>query len=192
MKNIKFFHANKYDTDEYFMVEKYIYKTDAVKNEESEMCLSLMELTDEEELKAVRSITNWKKGEIEDVNDDMLTGIYNGKKYYKEIDDDEIIYINMEETEEIYVTSIMFEPEPELDENEPTDPIVSQYPLEDILEKFLCYVSDDYKMENKNDKVKSYVEFASEDINDIRNLLSILGKHVYNKEEGEYVKLIIE
>lgn len=38
----------------------------------------------------------------------------------------------------------------------------------------------------------SYVEFASEKIDDIKKLLSIIGKHVYNKLEGEYVYLKIE
>lgn len=42
------------------------------------------------------------------------------------------------------------------------------------------------------DKVNSYVEFASEDIEDIRNVLSILGKHVYYCQEGEYVTLKVE
>ena len=85
----------------------------------------------------------------------------------------------------------MFEPEPEFDENEPAEEI-SQYPLEDILEKFFCYVSDDYEEENAEDPKNCYVEFASEDIGDIRDILTIVGKHVYNKENGEYVDLIIE
>ena len=40
--------------------------------------------------------------------------------------------------------------------------------------------------------MNSYVEFASEDIEDIRNVLNILGKHVYNSQEGEYVMLKVE
>ncbi len=70
--------------------------------------------------------------------------------------------------------------------------MISQYPLEDILEKFNCYCYDSYTEENKNDSVNSYIEFAGDDIKDIENLLTIVGKHVYNKEDGEYVKLIIE
>jgi hypothetical protein len=37
-----------------------------------------------------------------------------------------------------------------------------------------------------------YQEFASPDIEDIRNLRSIIGKHVYNKEIEGFIKLIIE
>ncbi len=54
------------------------------------------------------------------------------------------------------------------------------------------YNSDDYEKENESDKNHSYVEFASEEIDDIKKLLSIIGKHVYNKLEGEYVYLKIE
>ena len=94
-----------------------------------------------------------------------------------------------ENPNEIYVTSIVFEAEPEFGENEPEDEEISQYPLEDILDEYLVYVYDDYAEENASDKVNSYVEFASEDIEDIRNVLNILGKHVYNSQEGEYVML---
>ena len=53
-------------------------------------------------------------------------------------------------------------------------------------------MSDDYEEENAEDPKNCYVEFASEDIGDIRDILTIVGKHVYNKENGEYVDLIIE
>jgi hypothetical protein len=51
---------------------------------------------------------------------------------------------------------------------------------------------DDYPTENANDSKNSYVEFSSDDIEDIRNVRSIIGKHVYNRDEGEYVELVIE
>ena len=51
---------------------------------------------------------------------------------------------------------------------------------------------DDYEEENAEDPKNCYVEFASEDIGDIRDILTIVGKHVYNKDNGEYVDLIIE
>ena len=98
-----------------------------------------------------------------------------------------------EDTEEtVYVTSIVFEPEPELNENQPSDKYVSQYPLEDILDKFGCYCGDNYEKENEEDPVNSYVEFVSDNLEEIENLLTIIGKHVYNKVDGEYVKLVIE
>jgi hypothetical protein len=86
--------------------------------------------------------------------------------------------------EEIYVTSLVFEPEQSLGENEPTDKIISQYPLEDILDKFNCFCTDNYEEENMNDAKNSYQEFASKKLENIRNLTTIIGKHVYNKEES--------
>lgn len=93
---------------------------------------------------------------------------------------------------EIFVTSIVFEAEPDLGENSPSEPVISQYPLEDILDKFYVYLHDDYVDENTSDTINSYVEFASEDIEDIRAVLSILGKHVYNVDEGDYIDIKIE
>ncbi len=69
------------------------------------------------------------------------------------------------------------------------DTEISQYPLEDILDEFYVYLYDDYIKENSEDKVNSYVEFASEDIEDVRKVITILGRHVYNYEEGDYIKL---
>jgi hypothetical protein len=70
----------------------------------------------------------------------------------------------------------------------------SQYPLEDLLDKFLVHVSDFLKEENsKNPNIQHY-ELAGE-LNDIRNAAGIIGKRVYNEEyekEGKtYVKLVI-
>lgn len=64
--------------------------------------------------------------------------------------------------------------------------------MEDILDKFGCYCGDNYENENEEDPVNSYVEFVSDNIEEIENLLTIIGKHVYNKIDGEYVKLVIE
>ena len=49
-----------------------------------------------------------------------------------------------------------------------------------------------YEKENEENPANSYVEFVSDNIEEIENLLTIIGKHVYNKIDGEYVKLIIE
>ena len=91
-----------------------------------------------------------------------------------------------------YVTSIMFEQEPEYGENQPSDALISQYPLEDILEEFYVVAGDMYPAENKNDPVNSYIEFSSPDIGDIQSLLQIVGKHVYNQDNGNSVLLMIE
>ena len=92
----------------------------------------------------------------------------------------------------IFVTSISFVPEPEYGENNPSNRFISEYPLEDVLDKFNCAISDTYDEKNENDSERSYIEISSESLGNIKKLLSIVGKHVYNKEDGEYVKLIIE
>jgi hypothetical protein len=95
-----------------------------------------------------------------------------------------------------YVTSLSFEQEPELGEgNSPN--LISQYPLEDILDEFLVHISDFYEEDNDKSATLCYQEFASPNIEDIKKLRGIIGKHVYNKEytgdDGEnYIKLVIE
>jgi hypothetical protein len=140
----------------------------------------------------------WEQGTGE-LLEDYLILTYEGKTYYRDSEDigteDDVVMVNMDDPsnpEVIFVTSIVFEAEPEYDENEPSDSMISQYPLEDILDKYFLYVNDDYIEENAGDPVNSYVEFASEDIEDIRSALEILGKHVYNFEENGYIKLRIE
>lgn len=93
--------------------------------------------------------------------------------------------------EDCYVTSLSFVQEPEFDEgSSPSD--ISQYPLEDILDKFCVAVNDFYESENSESDSLCYLEFQGADIEHIKLLLSIVGKHVYNKEEEGYIELIIE
>lgn len=66
-----------------------------------------------------------------------------------------IIYVE-QDPQEIYVTSLMFEQEPKYGENEPSNKMISQYTLEDVLNKFSCYCSDYYEKENVEDKINSY------------------------------------
>ncbi len=86
----------------------------------------------------------------------------------------------------------MFEQEPQYGENETFDSNISEYPMEDILDKFNCMCLDMYEDENASDKSNSYIEFASSDIEDIRTIIDIVGKHVYNQEDRDYIKLVIE
>ncbi|SCY08539.1 hypothetical protein SAMN02910370_01285 [Lachnospiraceae bacterium XPB1003] len=197
MKNIRFYEAEKYKTAEYEMVEKNIYKTFEV-NEDDEDSLALQGVSDKGFADSLKKKEGWKQG-TGDFLETMLVLTYEGKTYYRDMDnvdtEDDVVFENMNDPEnpnEIFVTSIVFEAEPELGENEPSDEMISQYPLEDILDEYYVYVSDDYPEKNASDKVNSYIEFASEDIEDIRKLLGILGKHVYNKPEGEYVMLKVE
>ena len=193
MKNIRIYTPDKYKGENYIEVKDNIYKT-VVEVEKKNNVLSLKQVTDKELLKELEKLTDWKQSDSE-IEEDYLIAYYNGKKYYKDLEDEEnIIYKNTyEDTGKIvYVTSIIFEPEPEFNENKPSDKYVSQYPLEDILDKFGCYCGDHYEKENEEDQVNSYIEFVGDNIEEIENLLTIIGKHVYNKEDGEYVKLIIE
>lgn len=119
---------------------------------------------------------------------------YHADKYdtedYKMLEDG--IYETMDEDDEaLYVTSLSFVQEPELSEGENAANI-SNYPLEDILDRFYCHISDFYEELNREDSPVCYQEFASPELVDVQNLRSIIGRHVYNKEEGDIVKLIIE
>ena len=69
---------------------------------------------------------------------------------------------------------------------------ISQYPLEDILDEFLCHISDFYEDLNTEQSQVCVQEFASPDLEDIRKLRTIIGKHVFNKEIDGYIKLVIE
>ena len=119
---------------------------------------------------------------------------YHADKYdteaYKLLE--EGIYETMDEDDEVlYVTSLSFVQEPELSEGENAADI-SQYPLEDLMDKFYCHVSDFYEELNHADSQICYQEFASPELVDVQNLRSIIGKHVYNREEGDAVTLVIE
>ena len=94
-----------------------------------------------------------------------------------------------------FVTSLSFEQEPEYGEGDSSDDI-SQYPLEDILDKYCVAVEDFYEEINDGSSNMCVIEFSGSDIEDIGNLLEIVGRHVYNKEvkeDGEiYTVLAIE
>jgi hypothetical protein len=197
MKNIRFYEAEKYRTPDFEEVEDKIFKTYKTASE-SDDYLGLRQLEDAELAEKLMQAEGWEQGNGE-LLEDYLILTYEGKTYYRDSEDigteDDVVMVNMDDPsnpEEIFVTSIVFEAEPEYDENEPSDSMISQYPLEDILDKYFLYVNDDYIEENADDPVNSYVEFASEDIEDIRSALEILGKHVYNFEENGYIKLRIE
>ena len=96
---------------------------------------------------------------------------------------------------DVCVITLQFQQEPEMDEGTSSADI-SQYPLEDILDRFNVHISDFYDSENKCAKVKCRLEFASRKIENIRNLKSIIGKRVYNKvvtkNGDDFVELVIE
>ncbi len=109
---------------------------------------------------------------------------------YQEIEPD-IYKIIDEDEDDLYVTTLSFIQEPELGEGANASDI-SQYPLEDILDRFYCHVSDFYEEENQEASPFCILEFASPELQDVVNLRSMIGKHVYNREENGNVILVIE
>lgn len=83
-------------------------------------------------------------------------------------------------TEEIYVTSLSFEMEPERYGEEggcPQD--ITQVPFEDILDNYSVYVTDFYDRLNQDSERTCYQEFGSDSIQDIQNLRTLIGKRFY-------------
>lgn len=97
---------------------------------------------------------------------------------------DEGIY----EREGEYFCSLSFVQEPEYGEGGSAADI-AQYPLEDILDQYYAYVSDFYEDQNTADSQTCYLELGAGSADDIRELLGIVGRHVYR---GERRKLVIE
>ena len=94
-----------------------------------------------------------------------------------------------------YITALSFQQEPEFDEGLNAADI-SQYPLEDILDRFSVYVSDFFPDLNLPSKTKCTLEFSGFTLEDVRELRGIIGKHVYNrkihKDGRAYVELGID
>ena len=94
-----------------------------------------------------------------------------------------------------YVTALSFQQEPSLGEGKSAAEI-SQFPLEDIIDKYCVYVSDYFKQLNTATSQTCYLEFTGFTEKDIVALRTLIGKHVYCfevQEDGEtYVKLLIE
>lgn len=192
MKNIRIYNAAKYESDEYTKVEENIYSV-----EYKDYGL-LRALEDEELSKKLKEMDGWE--EFDDYEDEENGGYYGdvsiltyeGVRYYRpyeliendmgdkaEFEFDENVYIDCPQEGTTYVASFVFEAEPELGENNPEDMYLSQDPIECILDEFELTVNDFYYDENKEDKVNSYVEFGSTNLDDIREVLKIVGKHVY-------------
>lgn len=90
-----------------------------------------------------------------------------------------------------FVTSLSFVQEPEFGEGGSAAEI-SQYPLEDLLDEFGCWVSDFYNDLNTENSTVCYQEFASGTADEIKDLRTIIGKHVYMKSNGSSCKLRVE
>lgn len=108
---------------------------------------------------------------------------------YKEIEKD--IYLGPDG----YVMTLSFEQEPDLGEGTFSNNI-SQYPLEDLLEKYFVFVSDFYDTINNGESNQCIVELASNNLEDIQTVKEVIGKHIYNviimEDNEEYIELIME
>lgn len=145
MKNIRFYEAEKYKTADYEIVDEKIYKT-YENGSESDDYLGLEQLDDNALAEKLKQVEGWEYGAGEMLEDYLILN-YEGKKYYRDIEDvgtdNDIVMVNMDDPsnspKEIFVTSIVFEAEPDLGENSPSEPVISQYPLEDILDNmYIC------------------------------------------------------
>lgn len=101
--------------------------------------------------------------------------------------------------DDIFVTSLSFEMEPECYGEENASPRnITQVPFEDLLDKFFVYVTDFYENLNKTSEVICYQEFGSSDLSDIQKLRTMIGKRFYavpyiDENDGEeYYNAVIE
>lgn len=113
---------------------------------------------------------------------------YDGEEY-RLVEDG--VYETEANGEKTYVTSLSFVQEPEFGEGRNAAEI-SQYPLEEILDDFMCYISDFYPNLNTADSLICYQEFACTDLECIQELRALIGKHAYEKKVGSDTRLAIE
>lgn len=98
----------------------------------------------------------------------------------------------------IFVTSLTFEMEPECYGEENASPSnLTQIPIEGILDEFNLFVTYFYEQLNQSSEIICYQEFGSLDLEDIKNLRTLIGKRFYavpyTGEDGEeYYNMVIE
>ena len=116
-------------------------------------------------------------------------GIYKTKSPYKTL---------LSENQEIFVTSLTFEFEPERYGEEDASPqYMPQIPIEGILDEFNLFVTDFYEKLNETSETICYQEFGSRDLEDVKRLRTLIGKRFYavpyTGEDGEeYYNMVIE
>lgn len=99
---------------------------------------------------------------------------------------------------DIFVTSLTFEMEPECYGEENASPSnLTQIPIEGILDEFNLFVTDFYEQLNQSSEIICYQEFGSLNLEDIKNLRTLIGKRFYSVpytgEDGEeYYNMVIE
>ena len=133
---------------------------------------------------------------------------YSPQKYntsdYQKIEENIYKTISEYDNQEIFVTSLSFEMEPnQYGEEEGSPQNITQVPFEDLLDKFNVFVSDFYDDLNETSEKTCYQEFGSHCLDDIKNLRTIIGKRFYavpiideNSEEddldAEYYDTVLE
>lgn len=115
---------------------------------------------------------------------------YMPKKYsnkeYEKIEEGIYSIKNQFDEDEIFVTSLSFEIEKECYGEEESSPeYISQVPFEDLLDEFFVFVSDFYEELNENSENTCYIEFGAPDLDDIKNLRTIIGKRFYAVSDGK-------
>ena len=105
------------------------------------------------------------------------------------------VYEVMVDEDIYYVTSLSFVQEPELGEGDSAHRL-SPFPLNDILDRYLCHISDRYELESIRDPGVCRLEFASPCLTDILGLRELIGRHVFSREReigGKvYGELVVE
>lgn len=102
------------------------------------------------------------------------------------------------DSNDIFVTSLTFEMEPECYGEENASPSnLTQIPIEGILDEFNLFVTDFYEQLNQSSEIICYQEFGSLNLEDIKNLRTLIGKRFYSVpytgEDGEeYYNMVIE
>ena len=103
------------------------------------------------------------------------------------------------DSEDIFVTSLTFEMEPERYGEEDGSPqYMPQIPIEGILDEFNLFVTDFYEQLNETSEKICYQEFGSFDLEDIKKLRTLIGRRFYavpytDEEDGEeYYNMVIE
>lgn len=101
--------------------------------------------------------------------------------------------------DEIFVTSLSFEMEPECYGEEDASPQnITQIPFENLLDEFFVYVTDFYDQLNEKSETICYQEFGSDKLSDIQKLRTIIGKRFFavpytDESDGEeYYNVVIE
>ena len=101
--------------------------------------------------------------------------------------------------EEIFVTSLTFQMEPECYGEEDGSPQnLPQIPIEGILDQFDVFVTDFYEELNQQSETLCYQEFGAFHLEEIRNLRTLIGKRFYavpyvdEEDEEEYYDMVME